>query len=340
MGLLGLILALEIWPIATLIRWRLQLGRGATPDTTSAPTIATISAVQTGLTVLMVLAATAMTFAFAWGLMAPLLLSRQGFGLLPLDLPIPPFQWLASYAGLALPAFLVTAALDGRAGIANLLRRALRWRVGVRWYLVALFGVFGGVLLLALPLFGAAPLRLLVQRWELMLTAFLPAVLLMVVGANLPEEVAWTGFLQAHLQERRGPLVASLLTSPAFALMHLPAFFVDGWIAEEGLALAQLPEALLSLGVVTVFALFFRVAVMWLYNGSGGSLLLVGLFHSAFNVVNSRAITPSFVAEPTAAALLPLAAVAVAAVALALVTRGRLGYRPGRPEASSAQRPA
>lgn len=60
MGLLGLILALEIWPMVTLIRWRLQLGRGASVDTTPARTIATISAVQTLLTVLMVLAATAM----------------------------------------------------------------------------------------------------------------------------------------------------------------------------------------------------------------------------------------------------------------------------------------
>lgn len=60
MGLLGLVLALEVWPMVTLIRWRLQLGRGATPDTTSARTIATISAAQTALTVLMVLAATAM----------------------------------------------------------------------------------------------------------------------------------------------------------------------------------------------------------------------------------------------------------------------------------------
>ncbi len=275
-----------------------------------------------------VMAFLVMTFGFAWGLMVPLLLSRQGLGLLPLDLPVPLFQWLATYAGLALPAFLVTAVVGGRAGVADLLRRSLRWRVGVRWYLVALFGVLGGVLILALPLFGAAPLQLLVQQRELLLTAFLPAVLLMVVSTNLPEEVAWTGFLQAQLQERRGPLVASLLTAPAFALMHLPPFFVDGWIAEEGLALAQLPEALLSLGVVMIFAVFFRVAVMWLYNGSGGSLLIVGLFHSAFNVVNSQAITPSFIVDPTAAALLPLVAVAVVAATLAIATRGRLGYGP------------
>jgi putative membrane protein len=60
MGLLGLILVLEIWPMVTLIRWRLQLGRGLRVDTGPAGAIATISAVQTLLIVLMVLAATAM----------------------------------------------------------------------------------------------------------------------------------------------------------------------------------------------------------------------------------------------------------------------------------------
>ncbi|HMQ29443.1 MAG TPA: DUF2214 family protein [Chloroflexaceae bacterium] len=60
MGLLGLVLVLEIWPMVTLIRWRLRLGRGVAVDTTPARAIATISVVQTALIVLMVLAATAM----------------------------------------------------------------------------------------------------------------------------------------------------------------------------------------------------------------------------------------------------------------------------------------
>lgn len=66
MGLLGLVLALEVWPMVTLIRWRLQLGRGATVDTGPAGAIATISLIQTVLTVLMVLAATTMARGL-WG---------------------------------------------------------------------------------------------------------------------------------------------------------------------------------------------------------------------------------------------------------------------------------
>lgn len=61
MGLLLLILALEAWPMATLIRWRVAMGRGsAAPGGGAARRIAAISYVEAGLVVLMVGAAVAM----------------------------------------------------------------------------------------------------------------------------------------------------------------------------------------------------------------------------------------------------------------------------------------
>jgi putative membrane protein len=60
MVLLLVILALEVWPMVTLMRWRIQIARGRRPDTSLAPAIARISLVQAVLVVLMVLAATAM----------------------------------------------------------------------------------------------------------------------------------------------------------------------------------------------------------------------------------------------------------------------------------------
>ena len=64
MGLLALILALELWPMATLIRWRRALGRSeaglAEVDPAAARRIATISYVQGVLVVLMVVAASSM----------------------------------------------------------------------------------------------------------------------------------------------------------------------------------------------------------------------------------------------------------------------------------------
>jgi len=60
LGLLGLILALEIWPMVTLIRWRIALGRGQPVNTTNARAFARISTLQAVLVVLMVFAGTAM----------------------------------------------------------------------------------------------------------------------------------------------------------------------------------------------------------------------------------------------------------------------------------------
>src|SRR5688572_12687263 len=68
MGFLVVILALEIWPMITLIRWRGALRKGATAeqtvDATAARRIATISHVQAMLVVLMVFAAAAMARGF------------------------------------------------------------------------------------------------------------------------------------------------------------------------------------------------------------------------------------------------------------------------------------
>jgi putative membrane protein len=60
MGLLLVILALEIRPMITLMRWRRSVAAGRILDLRAAPALATISMVQAGLVVLMVLAATAM----------------------------------------------------------------------------------------------------------------------------------------------------------------------------------------------------------------------------------------------------------------------------------------
>lgn len=67
MTLLLAILALEIAPMVALVRWRIEAGRGQTPDTSRAARFATISYIQAGLLVLMVLAATAMARGIGMG---------------------------------------------------------------------------------------------------------------------------------------------------------------------------------------------------------------------------------------------------------------------------------
>jgi putative membrane protein len=60
MALLAIILALEIWPMVTLIGWRRRVARGEQPDTSAAPLLAHISFAQAGIVVVMVFLAAAM----------------------------------------------------------------------------------------------------------------------------------------------------------------------------------------------------------------------------------------------------------------------------------------
>ena len=272
-----------------------------------------------------------MAFVFAWTIMLPLLLSESGFGILPFALPWRVFGSLMSIFGLALPAFLVAAAKDGKAGARELLRRCLRWRVGVRWYLLALFGLLAITLLGAIPFLGVSPLESLARNWPLLFTVFLPGVLVPFVLVNLWEETAWTGFMQHTIQEGRGPLLASVMVAPFFALIHMPGFFVAGFISDEKTPLSEFPAVLLQVGILAVFAVFIRVLIMWLYNGSGRSVLVVGLFHSAFNMTNGQKITPELLHLPGGlASLIPAVAVMVIAVLLVVFTRGRLAREPSR----------
>lgn len=60
MALLIAILALEIWPMITLIKWRIHQGRNTLTDTSAASAMSRVSWIQTGLVIAMIFAATAM----------------------------------------------------------------------------------------------------------------------------------------------------------------------------------------------------------------------------------------------------------------------------------------
>jgi membrane protease YdiL (CAAX protease family) len=256
-------------------------------------------------------------YAVTWATAVPWFRTRTD--ILPFDLPM--WASLGTIFGVALAAFLVVAATDGQAGVRDLARRSLRWRVGVRWYLVAMFAMPIAVLVSATALFGSAPLNTLADNWQLLLTVVLPVLLLQLALFNLAEEIGWTGFLQARLQDRHGPLKASLLVTAPFALFHLPGLFV-----QFGLASALV----VVLPILAVMHLFARVVLMWLYNTTGRSVLLVGLFHATFNATLVGG--EEFIPGPVGTTLVIATGVIVlAAVGLVVATRGRLAYEKKGP---------
>jgi uncharacterized protein len=270
-----------------------------------------------------------LVYGISWLLFLPALLSQLGLGLLPFALPLPPFLLLSVILGLTLPGYIVTRVAEGKEGVRALRRRYTRWRFGLGWYLLALFGLPVADLLGASLWLGAAPLAAFVSQWELLGSVFLPRALINAALINSFEEGGWTGFLLPRLQERWGPLRASALVAFAMGLFHTPLVFIVGGVSDTPIAPGQYWYYFFFLFVAVIPV---RVLMTWLWNRTRGSVIAVALLHGAFNVTTGPDFLPAFVPGDrtwvygvyTALALLVLA-----------FTRGRLGYRPGeapRPE--------
>jgi membrane protease YdiL (CAAX protease family) len=221
------------------------------------------------------------------------------------------FSALGAVLGLALPAFLVTAAADGRAGVRDLVRRTLRFRLGIGWYLLAALAVPLSAMLLTPLLLGAAPLAGLLHRWPLLFTAYLPQLLVALVTVQLAEELGWAGFMQHRLQA----LKAKLLVALAFAFLHLPTYL------HAPLTFAGAARDLTALVVVVPFAVVFRILIAYAYNRTASCVLVAAVTHASFNEA-SELVAPN-VPGPLAE-VVTLAAVALLALLVLVLTRGAL----------------
>jgi membrane protease YdiL (CAAX protease family) len=254
------------------------------------------------------------SFAVGWALLFPPAL----LGFQPIQLFVLPTAVIGLFGG----ALLVTGLADGRAAVRDLLRRVFRWRVHPGWYLLAAVGIPVFALAGASVVYGVDPLRLLVAEPGLWTTYLLGLAILPVI--NLWEEAGWMGFVQARLQDRHGATAAAAITAPLFGLMHLPLFV--------GL---PVNEVVLDMAIVMALAFPYRMVLGWLYNRSGASILIAGLFHASFNAANSTDLLSGMV--PGQASLTVSAAVLVVwAVAVIALTRGRLGLPRPAPGAIPA----
>lgn len=275
-----------------------------------------------------------MVYGISWPLYIPSFLSESGIGLLPFELIALPFNLLAVIFGITLSAYVVTRVTQGKEGVRALRRRFTHWRVGIHWYLLALFAPPITALLGASVWMGTAPLQGFADRWELLFTVFLPQALLNVVLINVFEEGGWQGFLLPRLQERWGPLVSSVMVAAAWALFHVPLMFIVGGLSEE-----RIPPDRYWFYFVFLFLITppVRVLVTWFWNSTSGSVIVVALLHGAWNTTTGEKFTPAFVPGDTLWVWGVYAALAVVVIAL---TRGRLAYRGGpAPQPVQAGRP-
>jgi CAAX protease family protein len=240
------------------------------------------------------------------------------------------FVYLAALAGPSVAGVLMTGLLDGRAGLRALFSRLLRWRVGVRWYLVAL---------LTAPLLTAAILFVL----SLTSPAFVPAIVttddkagLLMSGIVLGlvvcffEELGWTGFVTPELRKRHGILTTGIIMGLLWGAWHYPLF--AGSASSSG----ALPPALYLAVLLFSFLPAYRVLMVWVYDRTK-NLLVVMLMHAPLAAGQLILIPVSISGGRLVAFDLAFAAalwVVVAAVCLPIGTSPH-GRSSGLPSAAS-----
>jgi uncharacterized protein len=148
--------------------------------------------------------------------------------------------------------------------------------------------------------------------------------------AGLVEEPGWRGAVADAWQARTRPVWAAAGIGALWSLWHLPLSFIEGSYYHE-LGVGSLRFWLTHLMLVQ-----FGVLLLWLANGSGGSILLAALAHAGFNV--AVGLAPSGVAFDVVA----LFALTAATSAVITLTRGRLCFPAGEDaeQPSSANRVA
>jgi membrane protease YdiL (CAAX protease family) len=227
-----------------------------------------------------------------------------------------PFAFSQLGALSASTAGVVLAALEGgRASVHELLSRGLVWRVGFKWWAVAI--LYTGIIAAA-SIYLAAVIDGRMVDWSALdpIWRIGPMMLGLVVMAGLGEEFGWRGFLVPRLQRRHNALVSSLIVGVFHSLWHSPLFFVDGttqsnWAHQVGVIQAFFGYA--------VFVVAWAVQLSWFFNNTKGSVLIVAVVHGAgnawiggyFNISGHAGMLGNVIL----AALMAMAALAIVVVA-------------------------
>jgi uncharacterized protein len=191
---------------------------------------------------------------------------------LPLTPIVVTTRGLLLFLGTFAPSLIAVGMVawhEGSIGVKSLLRCIVQWRVGARWYVLAIS------YMAAVKLSVALLHRVLTGSWPVFGHEG-PGAILAAIIISTPfqsgEEIGWRGYALPRLAERMGFARGSVLLGLIWALWHFPLFFLPG--ADK---YGQ------SFPVWTLGVTALSVAIAWLYTHTNGSLLLTMVMHSAVN---------------------------------------------------------
>jgi membrane protease YdiL (CAAX protease family) len=207
-------------------------------------------------------------------------------------------------------AYIITGGLAAHEGIRELLSKLYIWKVGLKWYIVALL-IFPVITYLSL-IFGVfttgSPISEILP--QISISAIYGAILsffyITLIRGPLREEIGWRGFALPRLQNLYSPLVATLILAVIWTVWYLPLYYNGMY---PGGFDAFLTRFTWNIGLTFLFT--------WIYNHTRGSLLLVTLFHGSINTAGTLIITPVGISGPYSLAYIVLINIAAIVVIIA-----------------------
>jgi membrane protease YdiL (CAAX protease family) len=107
---------------------------------------------------------------------------------------------------------------------------------------------------------------------------FIQFTLFILLFGPLPEEMGWRGYALDGLQARWNALSSSLFLGAAWALWHLPLFFIQGtYQAEKGIFTT-------SFWIFMLVMIPMSILITWVYNNTYRSTLSAVVFHFSINL--------------------------------------------------------
>lgn len=182
---------------------------------------------------------------------------------------------LGAYAP-SIVALLLTFYLEGKAGVKNLLKRLVMWRVGFSWTLLAL--VIGPIIYtLAVVLYAGSGGFL--GAVNVGLLPWIPVVFLFsVLLGPLAEELGWRGFVLPCLDAKNKFISSSVIIGLIWGAWHIPLFW-----AVIGTSVSGFPVSIQSVGLFFLAAIGTSFFYVWMFNKTMGSVFIAVLIHLSWN---------------------------------------------------------
>jgi CAAX protease family protein len=216
----------------------------------------------------------ALAFVISWG---GIVLILGPDGLFSTGATMPLAGGVALLAGPSIAGVLLTGLLDGRSGLRRLVSGLRRWRVGARWYAVALLTgpLVMGATVIALSLVSPEFRPDIVTAGNKLSIVVTGIVVGLMVG--LFEELGWTGFALPRLRRRYGVVTTGLVMGLLWSAWHFPMF--AGTKDPTG----TLPAALVVAVLLLAWLPPYRVLMVWVYDRTE-SLFIAMLMHVPISV--------------------------------------------------------